>query len=159
VGHEDGSYPEQNGTGGGSAALRRQLGVLRSFLESFSLAELRPDANVVTHAAGTTARVLANSGKEYAIYLDGAGGGVRPSDAAGGVTLRVPAGDYSAEWINVETGATVQPEMFHHAGGEKVLSAPKFENGIALRLKRVPAAPAKAAPGKTGRGARATSAS
>ena len=127
--HEDGSYVEPNGPGGGSPELRRQLRILREFLQSFALTGLRPDAGVVKHAAGTTARVLANSGREYAIYLDGSG----PAD----VILKLPSGSYSAEWLNVETGKTEQPEMFRHAGGEKPLSSPPFRNGVALRLKRV----------------------
>ena len=129
TGHEDGSYSEPNGPGGGSPALRRQLRVLREFLQSFSLAGLRPDVRAVKHAAGVTARVLSSPGKEYAIYLDGAG----PSD----VTLELPAGIYSAEWIEVTSGRIELREAFRHRGGEKILSSPAFQSGIALRLKKI----------------------
>ncbi|MGH9741817.1 MAG: hypothetical protein ACRD51_05630 [Candidatus Acidiferrum sp.] len=80
------------------------------------------------HAAGATARVLSNPGKEYAIYLDGNG----PTTIA----LQLPAGNYSAEWKNVITGSIAQLEAFRHKGGERVLTSPAFQNGIALRLKR-----------------------
>lgn len=127
VGHEDGSDMEPNGPGGGSPALRHQFRLLREFLQSFSLVDLRPDAGVVKHAAGVSARVLSNPGKEYAAYFDGAG----PTE----VTLELPPGKYSGQWINVVTGSTEQSEDFNHEGGDKVLQSPSFPKGIALRLR------------------------
>ena len=56
TGHEDGSFSEPNGPGGGSPTLRHQLRVLSEFLQSFSLVDLQPDTHTVKHAAGTTAR-------------------------------------------------------------------------------------------------------
>ena len=129
VGHEDGTYLEPNGPGGGSPSLRRQLRVLRDFLKSFSLVDLRADARTVKHAAGVTARVLSNPGKQYAIYLDGNG----PTD----VTLELSRGQYSCEWLNVKTGSIEQLENFSHKGGEILLSSPAFQSGIALRLSRM----------------------
>lgn len=128
AGREDGTDTEPNGPGGGSPALRRQLRVLREFLQKLPLEELAPDAHVVKHAAGVYARVLSSPGREYGMYLDGAG----PSE----VTLELPAGAYSGEWIDVETGNTVRAESFRHAGGARVLQSPGFREGIALRLER-----------------------
>jgi hypothetical protein len=133
-GHEDGADVEPNGPGGGSPALRRQLRILHEFLETFSLLDLRPDAHTVKRASGVTARVLSNPGQEYGIYLDGSG----PS----AVTLDLSAGEYSGAWVNVKTGSVEKPEQFRHVGGEKVLQAPDFQDGIALRLKRSSAPPA-----------------
>jgi hypothetical protein len=130
TGHEDGSFSEPNGPGGGSASLRHQLRVLSEFLQSFSLINLRPDTRTVKHSAGAAARVLSSPGKEYAIYLDGNG----PTD----LTLELPAGNYSCEWVNVATGEIAQLEKFAHKGGEKVLQSPAFQNGIALRMRRSP---------------------
>jgi hypothetical protein len=128
AGHEDGSYSEPNGPGGGSPALRHQLHILSQFLQSFSLVDLRPDERTVKHSAGATARVLSHVGKEYAIYLDGNG----PAS----LTLELPPGDYSSEWLNVETGKIEELEKFTQKGGDKLLQSPAFQNGIALRLKR-----------------------
>jgi hypothetical protein len=130
VGHEDGSYSEPNGPGGGSPALRHQLHILSQFLQSFSLADLRPDTRTVKHAAGAAARVLSNPGKEYAIYLDGIGPAV--------LTLELSPGNYSSEWLNVATGNIEQLEKFTHKGGAKTLQSPAFQNGIALRLTKTP---------------------
>jgi hypothetical protein len=128
AGHEDGSDTEPNGPGGGSPALRRQLRILSDFLQKMPLEELAPDTRTVKHAAGVFARVLSSPGHEYGMYLDGSG----PSD----VTLALPAGEYSGEWIDVESGTRVRPERFRHTGGDRVLHTPEFRDGIALRLKR-----------------------
>jgi hypothetical protein len=125
-GHEDGSDAAPNGPGGGSAALRKQLGVVGKFLNGFALGELHPDHQVVKHAAGAVARVLSSPGRQYALYLDGRG----PAR----LTLGLPKGRYSGEWVDVISGETVRAESFEHAGGEKVLESPSFTDGIALRL-------------------------
>jgi hypothetical protein len=128
VGHEDGTDTEANGPGGGSAALRQELSVLTSFLQSFDLAEMHPDARVVRHSTGTVARVLSNPGREYAMYFDGDG----PTE----VTLDLPEGRYAAEWVNVRTGRVEHAEEIRAGRGVVVATSPAFTNGIALRLKR-----------------------
>jgi hypothetical protein len=51
--------------------------------------------------------VLSNPGRQYAIYRDGSG----PAE----LTLDLPKGHYSGEWINVTTGAVLRDESFGHA--------------------------------------------
>ena len=126
VGREDGTDTAPNGPGGGSPALRAQLGLLSAFLHSLPLADLEPDSSVVKHVGGAYAHALSQQGRVYAIYLDGNG----PSE----VTLSLPAGYYSGQWMNVATGAVERTEGFRHGGGKKVLTSPDFANGIALRL-------------------------
>lgn len=128
VGHEDGGDTEPNGPGGGSPALRRQLRVLSEFLRALPLEDVAPDTHTVKLAAGVYARVLAKPGSVYAMYFDGSG----PAE----VTLDLPAGEYTGEWIDVETGAVARPENFRHAGGNRTLHTPPFKEGIALRLRR-----------------------
>jgi len=125
-GHEDGSDNEPNGPGGGSSAFRKQLGILKNFLQRFDLVKLKLDRQTVKLCTGASSRVLSDPGREYAMYLDG--------DGPVGLQLDLPAGNYSAEWINVGTGSTERIENLHHAGGLKVLTAPKFKGGIALRI-------------------------
>ena len=126
-GHEDGQDLEPNGPGGGSPAFRHQLRILREFLDKFSILDLRPDTTTVKHAAGVVAHTLSNPGREYAIYLDGKG----PAE----VTLALPSGNYKAEWFNTKTGAIDKAEEFN-ASGDKILTSPAFDNGIAVRLTR-----------------------
>lgn len=148
-GHSDGADTEANGPGGGSPALRRELGVLAGFLGELPLEKMRPDAETVVHTAGAVARVLAEPGQLWAIYLDDgaldraenddpAGGGAAAERATAGieVTLSLPAGRYTGAWIDVRSGAVVRREKFTHAGGQRVLQSPPFAGGIALRLKR-----------------------
>src|SRR5215467_8649148 len=128
VGHENGDDTEANGPGGGSARFRKQLAILRKFLESFSLTEMRPDREVVQHAAGVSARVLSNPGREYAVYLDGNG----PAE----LSLDLPKGRYAVEWISPATGQVLHGESVRPSGGTGALVSPKFTDGVALRLAR-----------------------
>ena len=125
VGHEDGLDAAPNGPGGGSATLRRELGILSRFLNGLPLTELRPDRTAVKHAGGAVARVLTTH-SEYAIYLDGDG----PVD----ITLSLPPGSYSGEFVDIVSGAKT-PAAFQ-AAGEKTITTAAFHGGIALRLKR-----------------------
>jgi hypothetical protein len=129
VGHEDGSDAGPNGPGGGSAALRRQLGILSRFLHALPLADLAPDGRTVKHAAGVYARVLATPRGEYAMYFDGNG----PSE----ITMDLPVGTYSGEWTVIATGSAAPLAGFRHSGGDKTIETPDFRGGIALRLTRV----------------------
>ena len=127
VGHEDGSDAGPNGPGGGSATLRSELGILLRFLNNLPLPELAPGRRTVRHAGGVYAKVLATPNGVYAMYLDGEG----PT----ALTLDLPAGDYTGEWVDVQTGKS-QPMAFRQNGGEKTIQTPQFHAGIALRLTR-----------------------
>lgn len=129
VGHEDGDDTAPNGPGGGSPTFHHQLRILSDFLNTPSLPSLKLDRTSVQHASGVMARVLSNPGSEYKIYLDGRG----PST----LSLNLPSGDYSAEWINPETGAVERQETIHSAGGASELRSPDFAEGIALRIHRI----------------------
>jgi hypothetical protein len=126
VGHEDGTDAEPNGPGGGSAALRRQLGILSEFLRSFDLAKMRPDPLAVASAPGLYTQTLSLPGERYAVFATGAG--------PGRLELAIPAGTYAAEWIDTKTGAVIKRERVAHAGGTLALASPAFEDDIALRL-------------------------
>ncbi len=128
VGFEDGTDKEPNGPGGGSVAFRKQLGILQKFLSALPLADMHPDYAVVAHANGVTAHALSSSKGVVAIYLDG--------KSPSGITLRLPAGDYRGEWLNVVTGETIPVTNLKSSGAESTLETPTFDNGIALRLQR-----------------------
>ena len=72
VGHEDGTFvfpPTQ--PGGGGVALRRQLGVLRRFMDRFDLVKLRPAPELVVGGVpdGGSVQVLAQGEDAVGIYL------------------------------------------------------------------------------------------
>ena len=68
-------------------------------------------------------------GRVYAIYLDGSG----PAE----VQLALTAGEYSGEWVDVESGKVARTERFRVAGNNKTLATPEFHDGIALRLRPI----------------------
>lgn len=125
-GHEDGSEIAPNGPGGGSPALRKQLGILHSFLDKLPLVEMRPDVHTVVHGAGVEVRMLSDGNSVYAAYLDGKG----PAR----ITLDLPAGSYRGEWMNTENGATAAIAEFASKGNPTTLETPAFAAGIAVRL-------------------------
>ncbi|MDQ2712134.1 MAG: hypothetical protein M3Y72_22035 [Acidobacteriota bacterium] len=116
VGHEDGSDTEPNGPGGGSPAVRQQLRVLAEFLQSLPLIDMAPDTRTVKHVMGAYARVLSSPGRDYAIYFDGKG----PSE----ITLDLPSGQYSSDWLNTGTGQIERSEHIHSKGGTVTLRTP-----------------------------------
>jgi hypothetical protein len=133
VAHPDGSETKwDKKLGGGSPALRRQLGVLLAFLEGFDLARLKPDKGVVKGGAPGNFSVLAEPGKQYAIYLDG-------GDRAE-LQVDLPAGDYAAAWIDTRTGAKARAEDVS-GGGVRTLKSPGYAEDIALRILRKGPAP------------------
>jgi hypothetical protein len=137
VGHEDGTfhYPSSQ-PGGGSAALRRQLKTLSDFIHDFDVVKMKPDNSVVKAGipTGVSARALVEQGRAYAVYI-------RPVHTSKDVKLveeivvELPRGTYQAEWIDVLDGSVARKERFEHAGGEKPLAAPKYQEDIALRIE------------------------
>ena len=127
-GHEDGQDLEPNGPGGGSPTFRHQLRILREFLDQFSILDLRPDTTTVKHATGVVAHAISNPGHEYAIYLDGNG----PAD----LTLTFPPATTEPSGSAQKQAPSINPKNFLHPAGDKILTSPPFENGIALRIAR-----------------------
>ena len=133
VGHESGDYEIPKKTpGGGGKAFRRQMGILKAFVEGIDFTQMKP-AREGIKAEGATVYALALSGKSYAIYLHG-----KTQNA----TLDLPAGSYRATWVNVLQGHIEKTGDFTHTGGEKSLTAPDYREDIALKVQST-AAPRK----------------
>jgi hypothetical protein len=128
-GHEDGTDAAPNGPGGGSTALRRQLGILAGFLAKLPLVELAPDEHAVVRADGAAWHALSSPAGVYAIYLDGSG--------SSRLTLRLPAGKYMGMWVDTVSGGVTQIPGFKQTAEETVLDAPEYSNGIAVWLEKV----------------------
>jgi hypothetical protein len=135
--HEDGmAVPLPPGTpGGGGPELRRQLGILKEFIEGFDFIRMAPanDAIKASRIAppatpGQAVWVLAEVGTAYAIYINGGTGAE--------LELELPAGVYVAEWVNTKTGGIDKAETFTHAAGQKTLTSPTYSEDIALRVLR-----------------------
>jgi hypothetical protein len=126
VGFEKGTA-ENDAPGGGSAALRSQLGVLRQLLESTGLVELSPDAKVVTEARGATTYALSQPGRVYLVYVEGPG----KTD----LIVALPAGRYEAVWMNARTGRIDRREEVT-GGGTRLLESPEYMTDVVVRISR-----------------------
>ncbi|GAB5519450.1 MAG: hypothetical protein RhofKO_17010 [Rhodothermales bacterium] len=130
VGHEDGTYAEPNGHGGGGPALRQQLRVLSEFLHGFDLAKLHPDHDVVLRAPGLIPYALSDGRDEYGIYLEGR--------RSGPLVLDLSAGSYDVTWLDPVTGTEDRSRLdIPNDGMRTELTLPKFKAAIALRVMRL----------------------
>ena len=135
TGHEDGTfaYPPTQ-PGGGGVAFRHQMRALKEFIESFDFLKMAPASSVIQSELpkGVSARALAETGKQYAIYLHRPP--KSPADTQLQLTLDLPVGTYRAEWLNPTTGKVDKTLDIQHSGGARILSAPVFREDMALRL-------------------------
>jgi hypothetical protein len=136
--HPDGTLAGYKSPGGGGRELRRQLRILKDFIHGFDFVRMAPHNEVIEGGmvraslngapaqAKVTARVLAELGKAYAVYVLGGN--------AAKLALNLPAGKYLAEWIDTRTGRSAGTEQFEHTGGTRNLTAPPYTEDIALRI-------------------------
>jgi hypothetical protein len=127
VGYEDGTLVN-DAPGHGSASLREQLSFLKNFMEGFDFIRLKPSRHLVKLAPGTVPQVLANEGKEYAVYLSGG--------SQCDLQLYLAPGKYEATWLNTVSFDTEKTEAFEHSGEEKTLVSPVYDGDIALKIIR-----------------------
>jgi hypothetical protein len=132
VGHEDGSFEgREKSPGGGGLAFRRQLTVLKDFLEAFDFVRMKPDAGFVAGGlpANGRARTLSELGRQYAVYLFGG------PEAT--LSLNLPPGRYEAVWIEPVSGETLKTEAVTVAEDGAKLQSPRFNPDVALRVHRI----------------------
>ncbi|MBI2927618.1 MAG: hypothetical protein HYY24_18125 [Verrucomicrobia bacterium] len=55
--------------------------------------------------------------------------------APGALEIELPVGAYRAEWVDPVTGRVAKDETLQHAGGLAKVSAPRFTEDIALRIR------------------------
>lgn len=129
VGHEDGSfrYPPKT-PGGGNRSFRQQVMALKDFIHGFDFVRMKPDETVVKGGLPPKgrARVLSEPGKQYAAYLFGG--------PEAKLSLALPAGKYTAEWVSPLTGKVVKSEAVTATRPTTELASPKFDPDIALRI-------------------------
>lgn len=118
-----------NAPGGGGPELRRQLQILKGFIEGFDFIRMKPDDAVIKSKTpkGVTARVLCERGKAYAAYVNGSG--------LAELALELPTGVYKAEWVSTKTGPIEKTDTFKHDGGSRTLQVPEYTDDIALRVR------------------------
>jgi len=129
VGREDGTA-KINAPGGGGAVLHKQLGILRDFINGFDFIRMSPDNSVIKGRVPdkATAHALVQQGRAYAIYINGG--------SKAQLQVGLPKGKYRVEWLDTKTGKTGKNETFEHAGGDRILNSPEYQDDIALRILR-----------------------
>ncbi len=139
--------PAATGVSAGSAAaLRTQLRFLGDFAKRFDLARMKQDKTLITGPlpAGMTARVLAEPGREYIVYIrpigtqvrGGRRSGVGAHDRLTVLDLNLPAGRYTYEWLDPNRALPVGYQQLTHPGGVARLAAPAFRADAVLALRR-----------------------
>lgn len=131
VDNEDGSA-SIDAPGGGGPVFRKQLEVLKDFINGFEFIKMKPDNSVIKSGIPekATARALAEPGRAYAIYINGG----NQAD----LVLALDRGMYNAEWVNTKTGSVEKRESFRYGGGNRTLRSPKYTDDIALRIQQKP---------------------
>jgi hypothetical protein len=126
--HENGSfkYPA-NQPGGGSFALRKQLGYLKNFVNGFDYMNMKPDSTVIVgNSPGVKrAQVLAEAGRQYALYVFGKG----PVT----LDLSIPAGTYDVEFMDPLTGKYSEKQPVKSNGTVRITS-PAYLEDLAVKL-------------------------
>lgn len=127
--HPDGTAPVAPPTpGGGSPALRKQLGLLKRFLESLDFAAMKPLDLRSAGPQNASRYGLGAPGQAYAVYLRGKG--------SLQVVLELTPGSYQIDWIDPLTGGKRGTETLDHPGGSHTFDAPKDAEEIALKVIR-----------------------
>jgi len=65
----------------------------------------------------------------------GEGGQLRMKSDEVEVQLELPAGAYTAEWVDTKTGSVLRRESLEHPGGRRALRAPAFDDDVALAVQ------------------------
>ena len=128
VGHEDGSA-RPDAPGGGGAALRRQLAILKQFIERFEFVRMKPDHAAIKGNAipKTGISALSEPGRQYAVYLRGEG--VKE------LAIDLPVAAYRLQWIDTLNGPLGKPETFQHTGGVRRLEVPAYRADLGLGIR------------------------
>lgn len=126
---EDGTfqYPSTQ-PGGGSDTLRKQLSHLQTFISGFEFLKMKPDSTVIRNRnMMETAQVLAERGKQYAIYIWGKG----PFE----IDLAIPEGEYNLTFMNPVTGRTTKAGTLIGQVNSRI-TTPPFPEDVAIKIER-----------------------
>ena len=127
VGYESGTDVGNDAPGGGSPKLRTYFKILKNYLESMQLASLRSDDSFLQHTEGAFTWAMRDATQRI-IYLE-------PMLSKPALLwLKLPKGNYSATWTDVQTGAVLKTERFTSTGGRFSLQSPAGANDKVVKL-------------------------
>ncbi|MBE0655223.1 MAG: hypothetical protein IH594_15590, partial [Bacteroidales bacterium] len=118
----------QGNPGGGGPLIRKQLKILKDFMESFDFLSMKPDHSIITEILpqGTQGYVLCEEGKQYAVFIRGGNKSI--------LKLSVPPGAYDFFWLDTRTGAIIKSGSIISKNENVVLTSPDYSEDIALKI-------------------------
>jgi hypothetical protein len=108
-------------------AFRKNLSVLKKFMEKLDFIHLNPDTAVAANTGSGKVYALSNRGKEYAFYLE------KQQDSA--IKLQLPAGKYILTWTDPISGVVEKPRKITHKSGVLSLPVPASGTDYALHIQ------------------------
>jgi len=118
---------------------------LKDFIYSVDFLKMRQDKNsIVTKVPpGAYRRSISQPGEQYAVYQHHSKiedrnhyyivtTGTYEED----LELNLPAGTYTADWVDPATGSTLRTDSLTHKGGPHKFRTPRYTVDIALRIKK-----------------------
>jgi hypothetical protein len=129
AGNEDGSWTISNNPGWGGVTYRKQVKILKDFIESFDFIRMQAALDLVAEKEpdNLNVQILAEQGKQYALYLSGS--------EKGKIQIFMPEGEYLVDKINPVTGEKSSPGIMQTEGGKLVLYLEIGED-VAIRILR-----------------------
>lgn len=86
---------------------------MKNFLDGFDFIRMKPDNSILQANKGQFVpfQVLAEPGKQYAIYLEKA--------VVHSILLAIPNGEYRVDWLDPVSGMTSKPEKIIARNGKQ----------------------------------------
>gem|GEM_PF-147530 len=143
VKHEQGTAV-QKAPGGGSRALREQLGFLLRTMNGFGddLLAMQPGEGFVKGGAPSGARARFAPGRAYVLYVGPDATTQAPYLPANNtqkpapISLELPFGSYAAEWFDAAAGRSLMRTELQHGGGLVAIAVPAGPGDRVLRIVR-----------------------
>lgn len=125
-GFESGNFKyDTTQPGGGSDALRKQYGYLKSFIEGFNFISMKPDTTLLDDLRGNA---LVEDGKQYAVYFIG--------DGRDSLELKIPDGKYAVSFLHPQTGKYEKGENILSEKNKVVVRLPEYKEDLAIKIIR-----------------------
>lgn len=133
VGDEAGARHLADANFGGGPEIRKQMRILKDFMESFDFVRMAPSSSAIEDRGGATAvYVLAEQGRQYAVYIR-----CQDNEQCGSIVLNVPDGKYRVEWIDTREGFTGPSETIASVNRKLALRPVRFQTDIGATILKV----------------------